>query len=238
MKKLLCLFLVMLFCGSAMAEGFSLRNGISFGDTIEEVLSKETAEIDDIDDGSDEEESTSDADENEKEDEDSAAEYPYSITTKSTTLAGISDSKITYRFDANKTLREVVYDFRSSSYKDSVDSDYDTVNDGLIRKYGNPLGFSGGSCYIFTGSALESAVFITYLYDYLDGYGDIRDYDEWDVALDDYHVKIEQVEYYYGTSYSELKYAHEMSYTYFTDADLTAKQAEKRANQNAVDNDL
>ena len=132
----------------------------------------------------------------------------------------------------------MIYNFRSSSYKDSIDSDYSTINSGLIRKYGKPLGFSGGDCYIFTGSALTSAATVAYLYDMLGYYGDLRDYDEWDVNAGDYHVKIEQVEYYIGMKYSELTYSHIMSYTYFTDEDLTAEMDSKREQQNAVDSDL
>ena len=201
---------------------------------MEEVLGKETATIKSIDDSNDDD-STSD---NDTTDEESEVEYPYSITTENLTLAGISGSYIVYKFDANKVLREVDYYFRSSSYKDTIDNDYDNVNEGLIRKYGKPLGYSGGSSYIFTGSALEGAALVAYLFAYLDGYGDLRDYDEWDVDAGDYHVKIEQVEYYYGSSYSDITYSHRMSYTYFTDEDLADELDAKWADQAAVDGDL
>jgi len=92
--------------------------------------------------------------------------------------------------------------------------------------------------YIVSGSAIEGAVLSAYIFKYLDGVGDIRDYDEWDVDTGDYHVKIEQVEYYYGSSYSDISYAHRMSYTYFTDEDLKAEQDSKSERQANVDNDL
>jgi len=132
----------------------------------------------------------------------------------------------------------VDYYFRSSSLKDSIDNDYDNVNAGLVRKYGKPLGYSNGDMYIVSGSAIEGAVLSAYIFKYLDGVGDIRDYDEWDVDTGDYHVKIEQVEYYYGSSYSDISYAHRMSYTYFTDEDLKAEQDSKSERQANVDNDL
>lgn len=224
------MFILILSCVTSSAESFMLRNGITFGDTMEDVLEKETFEIDTIDEENDNEEATDpDAE---------PVEYPYSITTVENTLAGIPESYIYYKFDANKTLKEVDYHFRSSSYKDTIDNDYDKVNEGLIRKYGTPLGYTNGDCYIFTGSAIEGAAIIAYLFEMLDGYGDLRDYDEWDVEYDDYHVKIEQVEYYYGSSYSEIDYCHRMSYTYFTDEDLNAEMDSKKDSQNAVDSDI
>ena len=232
MKRIfiLCLVCTLLFSSFASAEEFTLRNGIKFGDTMEEVKNKETLEIDKFVDKIDTSENDTSSDDETK--------YPYSITTKKGTLAGISDSYIYYQFDAEKTLRNVDYCFKSSSYKDFVDNDYDNVNQGLRRKYGSPLGYSGGSMYIFSGTAITFAALIAYLYDYIDGYGDLRDYDEWVVDADGYHVKIEQVEYYYGSSYSSLTYGYRMSYTYFTDDDLKNAQDSKREEHNSVDNDL
>lgn len=235
MKKIISLLLVsamLLLSISAVAEGFSLRNGISFGDTMEEVLEKETLEIDEMDDG------TAEEDEEAEEDDDEEAEYPYYIETVKGTVAGISGSYIRYKFDADKTLREVIYYFKTWDDKDLSDSDYETLYSSLVRKYGSALGYSNGSCYIISGSALESAVISSYLFEMIGGYGDLRDYDEWDVDTGEYHVKIELVQSYYGSSYSELKFDNRMSYTYFTDEDLAAAQAEKVAERQAVDDDL
>lgn len=226
MKKTILLLLtamIVFSCQHGLTEDFVLRNGILFGDSMEDVLSKETFTIDKIVDTVE---------------EDNNSQYPYTITTKKGTLAGINDSTITYKFNREKQLREVVYSFRSSSYKDFIDSDYNSVNSGLIRKYGKPLGYSNGDCYVFTGSALENAALVAYLYDMMGKYGDLRDYDEWDVELDDYHVKIEQVEYYCGLKYSELSYSHSMSYTYFTDEDLENELNEKQEEKDTVDNDI
>jgi len=73
----------------AFAEDFVLRNGIAFGDSMEDIQSKETFAIDKIEDGSDEE--------SEEADDDEEAEFPYSITTEKGTLAGIDDSYIVYK---------------------------------------------------------------------------------------------------------------------------------------------
>lgn len=237
MKKGIALLLVsifMLLSISAVAEEFTLRNGICFGDTMEEVLEKETFAIDDMADGTNDEEASSSDDD----DEDDEEEYPYYITTVEGTVAGISDSYIRYNFDADKTLKEVIYYFDSNSDKDLSDSDYESVYDGLVRKYGSPLGYSNGKCYIISGAAIEGAVISAYLMEMLGGYGDIRDYDEWDVDTGDYHVKIELAQYYHGASYSDLTYNNRMSYTYFTDEDLAAAMSEKQDAREAVDNDL
>ena len=142
MKKVVCLILTMslMLTYIAFAEDFVLRNGIVFGDSMEDVQSKESFAIETIEDGSDEES-------NEEEDGEEV-KLPYSITTENGTLAGIDDSYIVYKFDADKRLRNVDYYFRSSSLKDSIDNDYNNVNAGLIRKYGKPLGYSNGDIYI------------------------------------------------------------------------------------------
>lgn len=94
MKKWLglAMALLLLVGVSASAEGFTLRNEIAFGDTMEEVLEKETFEIAEIDDGSDEEESADSEDESDE--EESETSLPYSIRTKNSSLAGIDDSYI------------------------------------------------------------------------------------------------------------------------------------------------
>ncbi len=220
MKKLisliLCLVCVMTLNCVAFAEeaeGFSLRNGITFTDTITDVLSKETLEIDE--------------------------QTETSITTKKGSVAGIADSYIVYYFDDAGELDQVDYHFPSSSYKEFIDSNYDTINDGLTRKYGSPLGFSNGDCYILTKGCLEGAVLMAYLADSLDGgYGDLRDYDEWALEYETNNVKVEHVEYYFGGSYDEIMYCHELSYAKYTDADLEAEQAEKQESRQTVDNDL
>ncbi len=135
-------------------------------------------------------------------------------------------------------MREVKYNFRSSAFEDLIDNDYETINEGLIRKYGSPLGYSNGDCYIFIGGALESVTFHLALIQFIDGFGDLQDYDEWDVDTGDYHVKIEQVTYYHGASYSDISYEHILSYTYFTDEQLSEKVEEKQADREAVDGDI
>lgn len=222
MKKLFAILLAcsMLLGGApALAEesGFTLRNGVKFGDTVDEVKAKETFEVD-----------TTQGDE-------------YNLYMAKGTVAGISDTEIWYRFDE---MTGLLYDVRWSlpSYysADSSDNDYSKLYKAFVSKYGDPLGYSNGSCYIITGSAIEAAATIGYLYkELLDGVGDIRDYAEWDVKVGNgEHVKIELVQYYYGTSYSDMQYYINVGYSDFTDEELENALKEKREENEAVMNDI
>lgn len=223
MKRLFALLLAlgMLFTSTlACAEEFTLRNGIAFGDTMDEVLAKETFPFD---------EDFEDLD-------DDGSDLPYSIRTDRETIAGISYSAITYKFDKNKTLREVYYDFGfSSESEDTNDVDYDNINSGLIRKYGTPLNHPG-ELYVIIGAAFEKAISAIVV---LGKKGDIIDYDEWIVDTDDYHVKIDQVKFYWIDRYdNKWKYGHRVSYKYFTDEDIQNALNEKQEQQNLVDSDI
>ena len=99
--------LSLLLLGAAQAdEMVTFRNGIAFGDTLEDVKSKETFEsVEVAEDGS---------------------RTLFGLDV----IAGIADSQVAYLFDANGGLHEVRYDFRSKSdsvtgtmYKD----DYETI---------------------------------------------------------------------------------------------------------------
>jgi len=219
MKRLLAIVLtcaLLLGCMPALAaEEFTLRNGVKFGDTMDEVRAKETLAFKAYEEGA------------------------TSLSTEKGVVAGISDVSITYFFDDNNQLEEVRWNLPSRTYVDSSDSDYAALYKAFASKYGTPLGYDNGSCYIITGSALEGAVTIYSLYELLDGIGDMRDYDEWDVTYgDDDHVKIEIAQYYWGTSYSDRKFSINVGYKHFTDADLEAAQQEKREENEAVMNDI
>ena len=188
MKRLLAIVLtcaLLLGCMPALAaEEFTLRNGVKFGDTMDEVRAKETLAFEEYE------------------------EVDTSLRTEEGTVAGISGVTIVYCFDDNNQLEEVKWDLPSRTYMDSSDSDYAALYKALASKYGTPLGYDNGSCYIITGRALEGAVTVYSLWELLDGIGDMRDYDEWDVTYgDDDHVKIEIAQYYWGASYSERKFS-------------------------------
>lgn len=217
MKKMICLIVMvsMLFSQFALAEEFSLRNGIVFGDTLDEVKQKETLPIE------------------------SSSEDKTDKVWFEGTIAGMEGS---VRFDFDEEtgkLTDMLYSFDSKSDRDFIDSDYSTLYKSLNRKYGTPLGNTSGSLYIITGPAIENAATIIALYKYLlEGTGDFRDYDEWVVEADGYKVKIDLVSYYVRDSDYKYSYYNAVSYHYFTDDDYTAAIEGKLEENAAVDNDL
>lgn len=217
MKKVLCLLVLvsMLFSGSALADEFVLRNGIVFGDTLDIVKQKETLTI-----------------QSSSEDKDNNVWFDG-------TIAGMEGS---VRFDFDEEtgkLTDMLYSFDSKTDKDFVDNDYSTLFQSLSRKYGTPLGNSGGSLHIITGLAIEYPATIIGLYRYLiEGAGDFRDYDEWVVEADGYKVKIDLSSYYVRDKDYNYTYYNALSYHFFTDADYAAAIKGKMEENAAIDNDL
>lgn len=161
------------------------------------------------------------------------------LRTERGTVAGISDVIICYDFDEDGKLVEVVWRLPNRTYADSSDSDYSTLYKAFVQKYGSPLGYTGGDCYIITGKALDGAATWYLLYDMFDMYGTMRDYDEWDYKIGNgEHVKIEIAQGSWGESILEADYHIYVGYKYFTDADLQEAMDEKRQENEAVMNDI
>jgi len=220
MKRLLAILLVLLLGLSAVSacaeETFTLRNGIQFGDSIAEVRAKETIPF--------------------KEDE---CDDTKLWTKKEGTVAGFSNVQIAYFFDEEGKLEEVKWQLPSRSTTDSSDADYEKLYKAFVSKYGSALGYTNDKCHIITTTAMDGGVMMAYLYDMLDGYGDVRDYDEWVHEYgSDHNVKIDMCQFYYGTSYSSLSYNIWIGYKYFSDADLKEAQQEKQNEQQEVLNDI
>lgn len=222
MKKtasfLLSLLMFVCLFGNVVAdEDFQLHNGIVFGDTLEIVKSKEEGTLT-IQSGS--------------------VDKINNVWFDGT-IAGMDAS---VRFDFNEEtgfLTDMLYDFKRSSYKDSIDSDYTKLYNSLSRKYGTPLGNTGGSLYVITGEAINNFATTVALYKYLlKGDGDVRDYDEWIVKSNGYNVKIDLVSYYYRDKDYNYYYANNVSYHYYTDEDLIDALNEKQEENDAMDNDL
>lgn len=215
-RMLYCFISMLLFFSSvASAEEFSLRNGIVFGDTLEIVKQKETLTIQ------------------------SGSEEKTDKVWFDGAIAGM-DGSVRFDFDEETgKLTDMLYDFDSKEDKNFVDNDYSTLEKSLKRKYGDPLGNTGGSLYIITGTAIENAATIIGLWKYmLDGDGDFRDYDEWIVEADGYKVKIDLISYYYRTKEYDYSYKNAVSYHYFTDEDYQNAIQEKKDENAIVDNDL
>lgn len=220
MKKLFSLLLtiamLVMAVGTAVADtNFSLRNGVQFGDTMDQVRSKETFGWDSV--------NTNET----------------TLWTEPGTVAGIEDVQIAYFFDENGKLDEIKWELPARTYADSSDTDYEKLYKAFVQKYGSTLGYSNGDCYIITGHALDNAVLVYMLSDMLGGYGTMRDYAEWDYEYsNDNHVKIEIVQFAYGLSYSEAEYHIYVGYKYFTDQDLADAKTEKQKENQAVMDDI
>ena len=98
---------------SAGKSDFTFRNGIRFGDHIDEVKEKEpNATRGSYDD-------------------------PDTLRCENVTLSGISDSAIFFLFE-NDRLTHIALAYPAENYEVSCEN-YAVINEGLIRKYGEPI---------------------------------------------------------------------------------------------------
>lgn len=216
MKKICCLVLLLVFSLTttiAGAEEFTLRNGIIFGDTMEDILTKETTLV------------------------------RYSETSNSFRgrIAGIDDAECTFGFDDDGKLESMNYYFGTeiNTSRSDVDSNYKTLYESLVRKYGKPIGNTGGDCELITGPAISAMSLYVYLLGSFDGVkSEYIDYDEWIVEVDDYNVKIDLVSYYYRDREYNYTYMLGLSYLKYTDEDYEAERQKMRDEREEVDNDL
>jgi len=217
MKKLLATLIACILCLSTVSAGFaevafSLRNGIKFGDSIDDIVLKETTLTRD-------------------------SETSNSFTGK---IAGYEDATCTFAFDEDGKLKSMKYGFSDSCYsRDSTNDIYKKLYQSLVRQYGKAEGNTGGSCELITGPAIDSMALWVYLIGELDGCNaDYYDYDEWIIDTDSYHVKIDLVSYYYRNSDYEYTYFVDLSYYMYTDEEYNKKIDEKRNERDEVDGDL
>lgn len=209
----LLLVIILLLSSFSLAEDFTLRNGIVFGDSMEDILRKEK-----------------------------------SLTRKSDTsdwfegkIAGYNGAECGFYFDDNGKLISMDYSFGSSvcSSKTDVNNVYETIYDSLKRKYGAPLGNTGGSCYLITGPAIDRMSLYVYLFGSISGYnGDYYDYDEWIIEEDDYSIKIDLISYYYRNDDFDYYYFVDCSYHKFTDEDIRAERDQQQQKNDDIDADF
>ena len=218
MKKWIAMLLALLMIGGAVASGedFVLRKGIVFGDTKADVLRKEDTLV--------------------KSHPDDDDDFWFKGR-----IAGFDNGECRFDFDDYGKLNGLFYTFGSqvNTSKSVTDDNYQTLYDTLVRKYGAPLGNTGGTIDLITGAAFDNMAAVIYLFGSLDGItADYSDYAEWIVRCDNYNVKIDLVKfYYYDTSYDYTYYIN-VSYLKYTDAERDAKIREKQNEQSEVESDL
>lgn len=215
MKKVvatvLCIVVMLSQVIPASAEAFTLRNGILFGDTMEEILEKESSLVRDSDDSN-------------------------WFTGK---VAGRDNTKVGFAFDDDEKLESMVYGFQDFSSKDSMNEHYQTLYQSLVRQYGKPIGNTGGRVELISGPAFERMALIVYFLGELDGCsGAYNDYDEWTLDTDGGHVKIDLISYYFRNAQYDYTYYVDLSYYFYTDEDYENAMNEKIAETSEIDNDL
>lgn len=214
--RLISMLLILCCVTSAFAEEeFTLRSGIKFGDTIEDILEKETTLTRKSDDSN----------------------------WFTGTIAGYKDSEALFSFDDDGKLVDMGYSFTQfgNDYKSSSDvSDvYATLYKSVVRKYGSSLGNTGGNVELITGSAMTRMGIVVYMIGGMDGCdGDYLDYDEWIVDCTGGHVKIDLISYYFRDSNYEYHFNVDLSYRFYTDAEYEEALNEKIAERKAVDDDI
>ncbi len=195
------------------AEEFQLRNGICFGDTMDDILRKETTLV-------------------------RESETSNWFNGK---IAGYSDAQCGFYFDDDGKMVSMDYAFGNKvcTSKDAMNEVYETLVSSLKRKYGNPIGNYGGNCELITGPAIDRMSLWVYLIGALDGYsGNYYDYDEWIVDVPNGHVKIDIISYYYRDSNYNYHYFVDVSYHFYTDQDYQDAIDKKRGERQEVDNDM
>ena len=217
MKKFVGFLTAAILCLSLVTMGFAdedftLRNGILFGDTMEELLAKETTLIRESDDSN----------------------------WFKGKIAGYSNSRCGFYFDEDERLKSMDYDFSEScTSRDTTNDVYKKLYQSLVRQYGKPEGNTGGTVELITGPAIDRMALYVYLLGALDkNDGDYYDYDEWIIDCDSYNVKIDLISYYWRNSDYEYQYFVDLSYHMYTDEEYYEKIQEKQTEQNEVDDDL
>lgn len=196
-------------------EEFVLRNDIKFGDSEEDVVSKETLPIRmrGLDnDGGD------------------------MIWTEFGTVSGYDETTVGFWFGKSQYhLNQMQYYFNAMS-ESSAESRREAIYDGLVRKYGEPLEIEEGRTYPLTTNAFYGAgIYSAYKF------WEIYDYHEWLIPVENEnyaYVKIDMVSYYYGSSSSDLEYGLRVGYKTFTMDDVMNYIEDSIDRQEQVDKDL
>lgn len=208
MKKVVSLILIALLiipCVSGSAEGFSLRNGVCFGDSAEEIRSKETLEI--------------------SEDESRNAPSGEILWTVEGNVEGLEDAQVYYYCDNETGLQETLWTPSPSDDPHAYDDDYSMLVDQFTALYGEPLGYTDGKYHDVIGTTIQGTL------DWIDLYaqtipnsvGEITDYAEWYLPYDENsHIKIEIVKFYCGPQGSET-YGVEVGFTHSPDMPAAAQ---------------
>lgn len=238
MKRLLCVFFVLMIllsaCPWAYADDeFTLRDGILFGDTIEDIDSKisslkKVSSCKQYDYLYCEETWKKQA----------FKKYPDNATWYNGTILGWPNMDCGFFFQDDK-LVGMDYSFPFTSYSsDAAVACYKDIRDSLIKKYGDALNISEGYSFILTGPAFERKNRISYLsaWEYSSKVEEI-DSKEWFIEKDSFYVKIDLVIYTYSKK-SVYDIFIDLSYQMFTPEEYEAAIQKNQAAGKAKDDEL
>lgn len=143
MKRFFIILLSMLILlpNIAIGEDFSLRNGIKFGDSIDDVLNKETVSIDKID------------------------RKIGIVNTVRGSISNISGTYVQYMFDDGK-LNQMNYRYPSGGEL-LASMSYELINNGLIEKYGQPLNDRQKETVVQRGLLLNASFIVVFSNGYI-----------------------------------------------------------------------
>lgn len=181
---------------SSDEDRFALRGGITFGDSSQTVQEKEVFSLD---------------------------------KTSSNTfagkgnIAGYDDSTVVYHFDDSNRLTEIVYWFEDTKDQDLSRDRYETIYNGLAKKYGEPLSIAEGEFYPLTTSAFDYYNNAAAIVAFTGRVAELERYDEWLIPDGDGSVKIDLASTCYGSADS-LNYILHLAYKYFETDDAQTSQ--------------
>ena len=208
----LIIVLMLTMVSNCLAERFSLRNGISYGDTMDDVEAKEVLGI------SEKTETT--------------------LKTVEGTIASINGSYIVYSFSNQGELVDVFMDFGVHIGKpEQAISAYNTVYEALSGKYGSPSEIVNDAWYVIYGSAVREYASQSSFLKSLGLTPALQDKAQWILRYDDINVKIDLIRYApNGVSSRSISSDVIVSYRFFTNAEeqsaLDALDNQKQSNQN------
>ena len=189
-------------------EGFTLRNGIHFGESPSDVKSRETLSL------SSEDENT--------------------LVYKGTVAS--YDGTVEFTFGETGGLTDMCYEIGESGNSSSHESIYDSLKAGLVKKYGDPLALPDGKPHPVHGKAYEK-VFAEITASLASSVksAKIVNYDEWLLEFDDCAVKIDLIDSCSG-AVNDMEYRVLLSYHFASGEEINKIPEEDRTE--AIDKDI
>lgn len=211
MKKVfsIFLFLVLLFTAlsSCFAEDFTIHSGVKFGDTTNDILSKENLSLVNTTD---------------------------TMVFYNGTVAGINNVNVVYFLDDNGKVKEATYEFPSSSSIGFSDVlvEYNGLLSALTEKYGTPLDKNDNICLVYGNTLTEHFSSLDSFASLNLSVESTLETASWSIPLSDNYVKVDVVYMamdYKSSSLGKKAYCM-IDYYIYTDNDVELAVENKKIN--------